>query len=187
MAGASHIGISKVNAKFDISYGARSSPCRLHDMKTNQKVPNTVVIGILSFLFGCPTTLPLPEPKATGAIAGCVLDVGENPDKMPLVNAHVVIFNSEFAARTGKGGKFIIPDLPPGRHDVRASAPSFRQAIVRGVRVAPDSVTLLILRTYNIGIPEDPLPGEWQESDKRIVSLKEFLSSGGIFDLECKP
>jgi hypothetical protein len=163
---------------------AQRSPANY--MKISHSSRYTTFFIILGLLSGCSTSTP-PDKTHTGVIAGCILDVTAGPDKMALVNANVIILNSEFGARAGKGGKFIITGLPTGRYDVRGSHPSVRWTSVHGGRVAQDSVTLINLRTVSLAIPEDPIPIDWEQSEKRILPLKQFLSSGGIFDFECNP
>jgi hypothetical protein len=93
------------------------------------------------------------------SISGRVID---GDSSQPLFKAGVVVKGTSWGERTDTLGSYLISGILSGKYTVIASRGDFHRTIVRNVRVAPDSISIVNFRLWPIAIPERPLPTEWE-------------------------
>jgi hypothetical protein len=74
------------------------------------------------------TTPMAPEavrPEDAGAIAGRVV----GPDGEPMINLNVIVKNPEIGVTTGGDGRYILPQVPPGRQTVTFRGPAVLDSV----------------------------------------------------------
>lgn len=79
------------------------------------------------------TTPMAPEavrPDDAGAIEGRVV----GPDGEPMVHLNVIVKNPEIGITTGEDGRYILPQVPPGRQTVTFRGPAVLDSVVVDVR-----------------------------------------------------
>jgi len=73
--------------------------------------------------------------KYTGTLLGVVKD----PSGAMVPNANITVrdtgTNFTRTAKTNSSGEYTVAEMPAGVYEVKASAPSFREAIIKGVEV----------------------------------------------------
>ncbi len=148
-------------------------------------IRNIILFILVSFLsFQCYTTKIENYPAKTGAIIGCVY--GETGG---LTHANVIILDHNepwSGVQTGKGGQFLMLDVPPGIYRVRGSKIQYHWQEVFNVRVAPDSLSFVSFRMQDVVLQMMPFPPfPWTEDENTLVDLREFVRAGKIFALEC--
>lgn len=107
----------------DVREGLRSGPSGCY---LSPPFPAAAMRSALAFVLfalvpaaAAQTAAPAPLPVAAGQIAGEVTDAETGA---PLAGAGVVIPELGIGAVSDREGRFVIEDVPPGRHAVRAGA-----------------------------------------------------------------
>ncbi|MBL7074829.1 TonB-dependent receptor [candidate division KSB1 bacterium] len=94
----------------------------------------TKVLTIFFFLFSAYFVFA----GTTGKIVGIITD-SESGD--PLIGVNVIIEGTTLGAATDMDGYYVILNVPPGRHHLKASMMGYRAVTVTGVRVNIDLTT----------------------------------------------
>ena len=128
--------------------------------------------------------------NTNGAIAGCVYD---SNIREGLGMANVIIIEPEdkvdkysYGASTGENGKFLMIDIPSGYYDLSASVIGFHNLIIKNVKVAPDSITIVKFNMTPSILTVEVHPRMWTQTDSSLFLIKEFFYSGKIYEFKCK-
>jgi outer membrane receptor protein involved in Fe transport len=108
---------------------------------------SVLLIGALAILMA-----DAASAQNVGRIAGTVTDAATGE---PLPGANVVIVGTTVGAAVGLDGEYYILNVPPGRHEVRASMIGFESVRVEDVVVNAGRTTRV-----DIALPEEALMGE---------------------------
>lgn len=104
---------------------------------------------------------------AGGLVAGTVLDAATGE---PLVGAQVALSDAGRGAVTGNDGRFRLPDVPPGRHDLRIESLGYETVAAR-VEVGPEGGTtvdaLLVPTVIAVAALEVTVPSAAAEARRR--------------------
>ena len=88
-----------------------------------------------------------------GEIKGVVYDNSEQAKPVPLaiVELSTDSMSAVFQTKSNNNGEFEFRETKPGSYHLSIDARQFREATIRGVRVAPDSITSIIVRLAGLG------------------------------------
>jgi hypothetical protein len=141
-----------------------------------------VVLLIINWFFlnGCSTTSDISKIKI-GAIAGIVNTTEKINDGS---KSNILLLNTELGCATGKDGKYLLMDVPIGIYKVRASSLRYHPSEYYNVRVAEDSVTILRFDLIPDILAINPPILIWEEENKEMYGLNNFILGGKLFDLE---
>ena len=87
--------------------------------------------------------LPLGAQETSGGLTGVVTDTSKAPVPGATVTATNTVTGAPRTVVTGSDGKYLIPDLAPGRYGVVIELQGFQ-------KVTADDVLVLLGRTYSV-------------------------------------
>jgi len=83
-------------------------------------------------------------PAQTGTVAGATFD----SQKRPIAGVLIVLSDDRFFAKTDSLGRFAMPDVPIGTHQLIAVDRTHAPRVVRNVRVESGKTVLLQIKLY---------------------------------------
>lgn len=99
------------------------------------------------------------DTQNSGNIIGSVVDAQTNKN---VDNVVVFIKGTPWSAYTDSSGTFEIENILSGNYNVRTSKLGFHQTKIFNVHIKSGQSSLVDFRLINIGIPEKPLPYNWE-------------------------
>lgn len=97
--------------------------------------------------------------RRRGSMAGRVISTNKD---QAIAKTGVSIKGTVWAAGTDSLGRFRIDDILPGIYSAISMADWHHHTTIYGIRVAPDSTSIVDFRLRHRGIPESPAPLEWE-------------------------
>ncbi|TDI74195.1 MAG: TonB-dependent receptor [Bacteroidetes bacterium] len=147
-------------------------------MNGNNKTPRSALrlLVMLCIGFALPVSAGGTYPGTTGKIKGRVIEA-QTGEPMPGVN--VVIDGTTLGAATDLDGFYIILNVPPGRHNLRASLIGY------AVTSVPVQVTVDLTTTQDFSLSQEAIEGEEVTIvATRPVVVKDRTNSAAFVDAE---
>ena len=115
----------------------------------------------------------------TGKITGKVNDK-KTGESLPFVN--IVIVGTNFGAATDIDGNYVILNIPPGKHNVKAQYIGYQPVIVENVSVSIDLTTAVNfeLSESAVELEEIVVQGKQELIKKDVTSSQSLISSDQI-------
>ena len=105
-------------------------------MRTSIRI-GFVVLVVLACL------LPLPAQKVSSTIRGTVTD----PSGAAIAGADVTVRNQSTnltrTAKTNASGEYVVPELEPGKYEVRVKQPSFKESVTQNIDLFVSSTAVI--------------------------------------------
>jgi len=148
---------------------------------------NRIQIILITLLFAA--SLPASSQQLTGVLSGTVID---QATKEPLPLANVRLVGTNLGASTDDKGSFLIPSVPVGTYELRASLVGYAAFVVTDVVVATGKPTVLSVKLTQEVLDLDAVEvnaSYFTRTSDAVVSIEKLSgeeirrSAGGFEDV----